>query len=85
VIEATAYQVAAWAATTGAASLHVDSMNPTTTMTIRFPAATRPPDPIPSALTDRVQAVGGTIIDEGSADNPGAAVTVHLPASPAQS
>ena len=82
VIEATAYQVAAWAATAGAASLRIDTMNPTTTMTIRFPAATR--DPIPSALTDRVQAVGGTIVEEGHADTPGATITVRLPASPAR-
>ena len=81
VIEATAYQVAAWAATTGAASLRIDTTNPTTTMTIRFPAAR---DPIPSALTDRVQAVGGTIIEEGHEDTPGATIAVHLPASQAQ-
>ena len=77
--------MAAWAAKTGAASLRIDTMNPTTTMTIRFPAATRPRDPIPSALTDRVHAVGGTIIEEEAADTSGATVTVRLPASPARS
>ena len=82
VIEATAYQVAAWAATAGAASLRIDTLNPTTTMTIRFPAAR---DPIPSALTDRVQAVGGTIVEEGSADTSDATITVRLPASPTRS
>jgi len=58
-IEATADQMAVWAATTGAASLRVDTMIPTTMMTIRFSVATRTTNPVPSALTDRVHAVAG--------------------------
>ena len=83
VIEATAYQVAAWAAKAGAASLCTDTVNPATTMTIRFPAAAWSRDPIPSGLTDRVHAVGGTIVE--AADPLGATITVHLPASPVRS
>jgi hypothetical protein len=81
VIEATAYQVATWAAAAGAASLRVETASLRTTMCIRFPAAAGPRDQFPSALTDRVHAVGGTVLEEEPTEGSAATVTVSLPSS----
>ena len=52
-------------------------------MWIRFATATHAREPFPFALTDRVHSAGGTLVEEGPADDLQATIAVTLPTSPA--
>jgi signal transduction histidine kinase len=78
VIEATAYQVAGWAAHAGAASLRVET-NDRMTMWIRFSATMPAREPFPAQLRDRLQSVSGTLAEHLPANGSATTTTVSLP------